>query len=218
MSLWVKVCANTSLADTMLAVDAGADAVGFVFAPSPRQVTIPQVAAIAPALPSVIEKIGVFVNSSFEEIAAAVQTCGLTGVQLHFEAGGDLPARLRNRFGTALRILQVLHYAPDMTDKAKALAEYKNINAILVDSRTAAASGGTGIRFDWDAAASLFRTAEMKMIAAGGLNPSNVAEALSKLAPWGVDVASGVESTPGHKDPEKVRAFVENARNAKLWS
>jgi phosphoribosylanthranilate isomerase len=214
MSLWVKVCANTSLADTMLAVDAGADAVGFVFAPSPRQVTISQVAAIAPELPSSIEKIGVFVNSSFEEIAAAVQTCGLTGVQLHFD-GDDLPVRLRNRFGTALRILQVLHYAPDLTDKAKALAADKNIDAILVDSRTAAAIGGTGIRFDWDAAASLFRTPEMKMIAAGGLNPSNVAEAISKLTPWGVDVASGVESTPDHKDPEKVRAFVKNARNAK---
>ena len=88
-------------------------------------------------------------------------------------------------------------------------------NADFVWARTAAAIGGTGIRFDWDAAASLFRTAEMKMIAAGGLNPSNVAEAVSKLAPWGVDVASGVESTPGHKDPEKVPAFVKNARNAK---
>ena len=214
MSLWVKVCANTSLADTMLAVDAGADAVGFVFSQSPRQVTVQQVAAITPALPSSIEKIGVFVDSSFEAIETAVQTCGLTGVQLHFEGGEGLPAQLRNRFGATLRILKVLHYAPGMKDKAAELASHKNIDAILVDSRTATAVGGTGIRFDWDEAASLFRTAGIKMIAAGGLNPDNVKEAVQKLKPWGVDVASGVEATPGRKDPDKVRAFVLNARRS----
>jgi len=215
MSLWVKVCANTSLADAMLAVEAGADAVGFVFAPSPRQVTMAEVAAIAPALPSSIEKIGVFADSTFEEIAAAVETCGLTGVQLHFEGGEDLAAQLRKRFGAELRILHVLHYAPNVTGKAKALAANKSIDAILVDSRTPTAIGGTGIRFDWDAAPALFRIAGMKMIAAGGLDPANVAEAVSKLNPWGVDAASGVEVIPGRKDPEKVRAFVENSRKAK---
>ncbi|NUQ26990.1 MAG: phosphoribosylanthranilate isomerase, partial [Acidobacteriaceae bacterium] len=91
----------------------------------------------------------------------------------------------------------------------------KQIDAILVDSRTPAAIGGTGVRFDWDAAASLFSGAGMKMVAAGGLGPANVAEAIEKLRPWGVDVASGVEASPGRKDPEKVRAFVENARRAR---
>lgn len=215
MSLWIKICANTSLADAMLAVDAAADAVGFVFAPSPRQVTIEQVANITPALPSSVEKIGVFVDSTVEEIEAAVQTCGLTGVQLHFEGGEDLPAQLRHRFGTTLRILHVLHYSPGTTDKAAALAANKNIDAILVDSRTATAIGGTGIRFDWDAAASLFRTTGKKMIAAGGLNPENVEEAIRKMNPWGVDVVSGVEATPGHKDAGKVRTFVQNARRAR---
>jgi phosphoribosylanthranilate isomerase len=215
MSLWIKVCANTSLADAMLGVDAGADAVGFVFAPSPRQVTVSEVAAIAPALPSAIEKIGVFADSTFEEIAAAVEAGGLTGVQLHFEGGENLPALLRNRFGTALRILHVLHYALDVTDKAKELAANQSVDAILVDSRTPTAMGGTGIRFDWDAAPALFRTAGKNMVVAGGLNPANVGEAVIKLKPWGVDVASGVETRPGSKDPEKVRAFVENARKAK---
>lgn len=215
MSIWVKVCANTSAADAMLAVNAGADAVGFVFAPSPRQVTAAQVAAMTPELPSPVEKIGVFVGSSLEEIASAVETCGLTGVQLHFEGGKDLAARLRARFGAALRILHVVHYGPDAAERAASLAGNKEIDAILVDSRTAAAIGGTGIRFDWDAAASLFDTAGMKMIAAGGLGPANVAEAIDKLNPWGVDVASGVEASPGRKDPEKVRAFVENARRAR---
>ncbi|MBS1803941.1 MAG: phosphoribosylanthranilate isomerase [Acidobacteria bacterium] len=214
MSLWVKICANTSLADTMLAVDAGADAVGFVFAPSPRQVTVEQVAAITPALPSSVEKIGVFVDFTFEQIESAVKTCGLTGVQLHFDGGEDLPARLRSRFGPSIRILHVLHYGPDLVEKAGTLAGNENIDAILVDSRTPTAIGGTGIRFDWDSAASLFRTAGRKMIAAGGLNPSNVTEAISKLQPWGVDVASGVEASPGRKDPNKVQAFVKNSRFA----
>jgi phosphoribosylanthranilate isomerase len=215
MSLWIKVCANTSLADAMLGVDAGADAVGFVFAPSPRQVTVSEVAAITPALPSAIEKIGVFADSTFEEIAAAVETGGLTGVQLHFEGSEDLPSLLRKRFGPDLRILHVLHYALDVTDKAKELAANQSVDAILVDSRTPTAMGGTGIRFDWDAAPALFRTAGKNMVVAGGLNPANVGEAVIKLKPWGVDVASGVETRPGSKDPEKVRAFVENARKAK---
>ena len=214
MSLWIKICANTSLSDALLAAEAGADAVGFVFAPSPRQVTVQQVATIVPALPPSIEKIGLFVDSSFEEIEAAVQNCGLTGVQLHFEGGEDLPAQLRTRFGSALRILHVLHYSPGAPQKAALLARNKNIDAILIDSRTPASVGGTGIRFDWDAAASLIRPAELKMLAAGGLNPSNVDEAISKLQPAGIDVASGVEASPGRKDAQKVREFLENARQA----
>ena len=215
MSVWVKVCANTSAADALMAVEAGADAVGFVFAKSPRRVTVAQVAAITPALPSSVERIGVFAGSTFEEIAVAVETCGLTGVQLHFEGGEDLTGRLRERFGSAIRILHVVHYAADASEKAASLAGNRHIDVILVDSRTPAAIGGTGIRFDWDAAASLFGSVGMKMVAAGGLSPANVAEAIEKLRPWGVDVASGVEAAPGRKDPDKVRAFVENARRVR---
>jgi phosphoribosylanthranilate isomerase len=213
MSVWVKICANTSLEDAKLAVEAGADAVGFVFASSPRHVSAEQVAAITPHLPPGIEKIGVFVDSSFETVESAVTACGLTGVQLHFDGGEHLAAMLRERFGSSLRILHVLHYAPDASQKAAILAGNKCIDAILVDSRTTTTIGGTGIRFDWDAAESLFGSTGPKMIAAGGLNPSNVGEAIRKLRPWGVDVASGVEITPGRKNPEKVREFVKNARN-----
>ena len=213
MSLWVKICANTSLADAMLAADAGADAVGFVFAPSPRQVNAEQVAEITPHLPRSIEKIGVFVDAAFEVVAAAVESSGLTGVQLHFDGGEDLPEMLRQRFGASLRILHVLHYGIDAAEKAVGLARNKSLDAILVDSRTATAIGGTGIRFDWDAAESLFRSTGLKMVAAGGLNPFNVGEAIAKLRPWGVDVASGVEMSPGRKDPAKVRAFIGNARS-----
>src|ERR1035441_10786000 len=115
-NLWIKICGNTSLEDAQLAADAGADAVGFVFAPSPRRVTPVQVAAIVPRLPAKVEKIGVFVDTPFAEIEAAVQTSGLTGVQLHFAAPPDLPARLRERFGPRLRILRVIHFDPNATE------------------------------------------------------------------------------------------------------
>jgi phosphoribosylanthranilate isomerase len=214
MSLWIKICGNTSLSDAMLAADAGADAVGFVFAPSPRRVTVGQVAAIVPKLPANLEKIGVFVDASFEEIEAAVQTTGLTGVQLHFNAAPELPAQLRTRFGPALRILRVVHFDPGDSGAASATSEEPSIDGILVDSRTAAAVGGTGRSFDWAAASkTLFQAADqLRLIAAGGLSPENVAEAIATLRPWGVDVVSGVEAAPGRKDPAKVRAFIVNAR------
>ena len=98
-NLWIKICGNTSLEDAQLAADAGADAVGFVFAPSPRRVTPALVAAIVPQLPATLEKIGVFVDAPFAEIEATVQTSALTGVQLHFAAPPELPARLRAHFG-----------------------------------------------------------------------------------------------------------------------
>ena len=213
MSLWVKICGNTSLDDSLLAADAGADAVGFVFGPSPRQVTPQQVAAIVPALPSALEKIGVFVDASFEEIVSTVESCSLTGVQLHFDAAPELTANLRARFGRLLRILRVVHFGIESI--AAARLDDPNIDAILVDSRTATETGGTGQTFDWSAARStLFRDADRKkpLVAAGGLSPENVAEAIAALQPWGVDVVSGVEAAPGRKDPAKVRAFIANAR------
>src|SRR5579862_7625505 len=102
--IWVKICANTSLEDAQLAADAGADAVGFVFGASPRQVTRELVAEIVPQLPPTLEKIGVFVDASFDEIASALVACSLTGVQLHFDAPAEMPARIRSRFGPGLRI------------------------------------------------------------------------------------------------------------------
>jgi phosphoribosylanthranilate isomerase len=214
MSLWIKICANTTLADAQLAVEAGADAVGFVFARSPRRVTPEQVVAIAPRLPATVEKIGVFVDAGFAEVAGAVERCGLTGVQLH-SGGEQAPSKqLRQRFGPSLRILRVIHYGEDATAQLHAAHADTAIDAVLVDSRTTTLVGGTGIAFDWQAArASLFSgESPLKLIAAGGLTPANVAQAIAVLRPWGVDVASGVESSPGRKDPHKVRDFVANAR------
>jgi phosphoribosylanthranilate isomerase len=218
MSQWVKICANTSLEDAQLAADAGADAVGFVFAPSPRRITAAQAAAIVPHLPAALEKIGVFVDASFDEIAATVETAGLTGVQLHFIAAAELPAQLRERFGPELRILRVVHFDAEAATAAEELNYDDNVDAILVDSRTATAVGGTGKVFDWSLASrTLFQNdpaRERRLIAAGGLTPENVAEAIAILRPCGVDVVSGVEAAPGRKDPAKVRAFVANARAA----
>lgn len=216
MSLWIKICANTSLEDTLLAVETGADAVGFVLAPSPRRVTAAEVAAIIPHLPASIEKIGVFVDAEIDAICATVRACGLTGVQLHSEAGPELTAPLRERLGPQLRILRVVHFGPEAAAQTEAVAADPNVDAVLVDSRTAKAVGGTGIAFDWALARSvLFQGAkERKLIAAGGMNPANVAEAVATLRPWGVDVASGVEAAPGRKDPEKVLQFVTRARAA----
>jgi phosphoribosylanthranilate isomerase len=216
MSFWIKICANTSLEDAQLAADAGADAVGFVFAISPRRITPAQVAAIVPHLPASLEKIGVFVDASFDEIVSTVETTGLTGVQLHFNTAPGLPAQLRTRFGPKLQILRVVHFVPGAT-LADTHDSDPHVDAILVDSRTATAVGGTGRTFDWSAARkTLFENAKARtrLIAAGGLTPDNVAEAIAILQPWGVDVVSGVEAVPGRKDPAKVRAFIANARAA----
>jgi len=211
MNLWVKICGNTSFEDAMVAAAAGADAVGFVLAASPRQVTVELVASITPKLPPSIEKIGVFVDSTLEEIETAVRLCGLTGVQVHVGGGSELAARLRERLGPELRILRVLHFGANLMERAMAAAGERDVDAILIDSRTATAVGGTGIRFDWNAAESVFRGAGTRLVVAGGLTPLNVAEAVEKLRPWGVDVVSGVEAAPGRKDPEKVREFVRTA-------
>ena len=220
MSLWIKICANTSLADAMIAAEAGADAVGFVFASSPRRVTVEQAAAIVRELPAEIEKIGVFVNATLDEIAATVEAAGLTGAQLHWDAPAELTAKLRARFGTRLKILRVVHFEADARERAAAAALDPSVDAILIDSRTATAVGGTGQTYDWALASkTLFQNAkERKLIAAGGLTPENVAEAIVTLRPWGVDVVSGVEFAPGRKDAAKVRAFIENARNAQTRS
>jgi phosphoribosylanthranilate isomerase len=220
MSVWIKICGNTSLHDAQIAAGAGADAVGFVFAPSPRQVTRELVADVVPQLPPTLEKIGVFVDASFDEIASTLVACSLTGVQLHFDAPAELPARIRSRFGPGLRILRAIHFDAETAGKAPAPFHDGNVDAILVDSRTAKAAGGTGVAYDWNLASdTLFqsvKTRESLLVAAGGLTPENVAEAMATLHPWGVDVATGVESEPGRKDPAKVHAFIVNARAAQV--
>jgi phosphoribosylanthranilate isomerase len=216
--MWIKICANTNLDDASLAAELGADALGFVFAPSKRRVTAEQVAAITLHLPAAVEKIGVFYTLDPEEIVSAVRIGGLTGVQLHGGFSPDVIGSIKAQL-PRIRIIQTAHWknegqtADAFSQQLAELQVAKNIDAVLVDSRTATASGGTGVAFDWNAARdSLLALEPVRLIVAGGLNPANVQQAIAVLRPWGVDVASGVESVPGRKDPEKLAAFIANAR------
>jgi phosphoribosylanthranilate isomerase len=219
--MWIKICANTTLDDALQAARLGADAVGFVFAPSARRVTAEQVAAITPHLPGPIERIGVFATQDEDEIAGTVRRAGLSGLQLHGGFDLALSARLRARLGDGFVIVQTLHWTAD-TDAAELARQLREIAAagvvdrVLVDSQVGAALGGTGVSFDWAEASEVFSAdfGRLKLIVAGGLRPENVAQAIETLGPWGVDVASGVEAAPGRKDPEKLAAFIRNAREA----
>ena len=216
--MWIKICGNTNLEDAAHAAETGADAVGFVFAESPRHVTATQVSAITPHLPAGLEKIGVFVSTGFDEIVQTITSCSLTGVQLHAHQDMTLASRLRDHFGTELKILRAVHYAQDLASQLDAAQQDRSVDGVLVDSRTATAIGGTGVRFDWQAARKEFFAAasHLKLIAAGGLKPENVTEAIHTLQPWGVDVVSGVEAAPGKKDPARVKAFVHAAKIAAI--
>lgn len=217
---WVKICGNTSLPDAQLAVELGADALGFVFAESKRRVTPAHVSTITPHLPKGIERVGVFYSRDAAEIASMVEQAGLTAAQLHGGLDLRLLQQLRQRLGNQFNLIQTLHWVVG-TDSAHRLKEELDqiagsnlVDRVLVDSRVGAAGGGTGVAFDWKAARSVFRgvAPHLRIIAAGGLRPDNVAEAIRELEPWGVDVASGVEAAPGEKDPERLRAFLQTAK------
>jgi phosphoribosylanthranilate isomerase len=218
--MWVKICANTNLEDALTAAALGADAVGFVFAPSKRQVTAGQVRAITEALPTTIERVGVFAFTSVAEIAAAVTEARLTTIQLH---GGVVTAFARSLVeATGAQLIQTIAWqVEDPHASASALYQLEEVareglgDRILIDAQIGITSGGLGVAFDWQQARPVFAAAPagVKLIVAGGLRPENVAEANRVLDPWGVDVASGVEREPGRKDPAKLKAFLEAARS-----
>jgi phosphoribosylanthranilate isomerase len=214
---WVKLCGTTDLHDAELSVAAGTDALGFIFAPSPRRIAIAEAAEIIARLPDGIEKIGVFVNQTPAHVAEVAQQAGLSGVQLH----GDEPVEQMPEFRRALgerRIIKTLQ-ARDILKAPERLAEYLaargSIDAILLDSGSALQRGGTGTPFAWQEVAPFAAAvrAAMPLIVAGGLNPQNVAKAIQLFAPWGVDVVSGVESEPGKKDEARLRDFVAAVRH-----
>jgi phosphoribosylanthranilate isomerase len=214
--IWVKICATTNLRDAQASLAAGADALGFIFAPSSRQIEIDQAAEIISSLADDIEKIGVFVNQTPAEVAEVAEQTGLTGIQLH----GDEPADQMEQYRQALaqrKIIKTLQArellsAPDSLDGY--LRSRQSIDAILLDAGSPTQRGGTGQPFDWAAAAPIVVKvrAQMPVIIAGGLNPGNVAEAIRLFAPWGVDVVSGVERETGRKDEAKLRSFVGAVR------
>lgn len=219
--MWVKVCANTNVADAKLAAEMGADAVGFVFAPSKRQVNAAQVAEMTRALPESVEKVGVFTSVDAEEILEAARVAGLTAVQLHSAYDAELVAAMR---GGSLTVLQVVDVAADADEATlrKALLgplRNKDVMAVLLDASHGGASGGTGKTFDWERTAQVVRDVraetEGRVIIAGGLNAENVAQAIEAFEPFGVDAASGTEESPGKKSTERMQAFVQAAKSAR---
>ncbi|SNT31066.1 phosphoribosylanthranilate isomerase [Granulicella rosea] len=229
--MWIKICANTNLDDALMAAELGADAVGFVFAPSKRQVTVEQVAAITPHLPRNVERIGVFTTTSDDEIIQIVGKADLTGVQLH---GGHHDAEYISRLGArpgenyveVIRTASWVVNGDEESDRQAAelllqLAHHTRVDTrILLDSKVKDELGGTGIAFNWAKARAVIdsdsRLKAHDIILAGGLNPENVADAIRALHPWGVDVASGVEEVPGRKAPERLKRFIEAARAVRL--
>jgi len=221
--MWIKICANTNLEDAQLAAELGADAVGFVFGPSTRQVTAAEVARITPHLPEGLECVGVFPALEAQQIAGIAQECGLTTVQLHGGLNLELVRQLDEIFNGQVKLIQTVHWQvdADASNAAVVAEQLRQIDAdgligrVLIDAKVGPALGGTGVSFDWDAARATLAEAGtgLKLIVAGGLRPENVADAIRRLNPWGVDVASGVEQSPGRKSPEKLAAFIRASRN-----
>jgi phosphoribosylanthranilate isomerase len=198
----IKICGMTRVEDALMAVEAGADAVGLIFwAGSKRAVGVEQAQAITRALPPLISTVGVFVNETPDRVRTVADAVGLSGVQLH----GDEVVSDWARFPRpVLKAMPIEQYATSPWRTARA--------AILVDAHDPVTIGGTGRTIDWEAARDIAAT--RPLVLAGGLTPDNVAEAVTLVAPWGVDVASGVEQSPGVKDPARVLAFVQAVRAA----
>jgi phosphoribosylanthranilate isomerase len=204
METRVKICGITNLADAQSAVEAGADALGFNFYDkSPRFVTIQRAAEITKQIPPFVMRVGVFVNAQEEFVLRAIAEAGLTMLQFH---GDELP-----EFCAQFGLMSMKAFR--MRDE-KSLAELPQFqtDAYLLDAFSPEARGGTGEKFNWDLAVEAQKFGK-PIFLAGGLTPENVADAVRKVNPFGVDVASGVESSPGKKDPAKVKAFIAAAKS-----
>jgi phosphoribosylanthranilate isomerase len=199
--MFVKICGITTEDDALLAVAMGADAVGFVFAPSPRQVTALAVYDIVRRLPPEVLTVGVFRNESPGRVVDIANRSGVKAVQLH---GNERPEEAIEIARSIRRVYKAFPAGSPLVQRAR---EYPS-DMVLVDS----AQPGSGEVFDWTMVEDVPKG--LKVILAGGLTPDNVAHAIEVVDPWGVDVSSGVESSPGRKDPRKVRAFITAARAA----
>ncbi|HEX5432983.1 MAG TPA: phosphoribosylanthranilate isomerase [Candidatus Angelobacter sp.] len=216
MRTWIKFCGTTSLADALASVEAGADALGFIFAPSKRQITPEKAREIIRELPESIERVGVFVDESADTICEIVKTAALTMVQLHGNESPEFIARFQSGPVGAhkLRVIKTVVVRGDFhLELEKFVNAASPPDAILLDS-----GAGSGRVFDWRGVRPFLTGTEMRFIVAGGLDPSNVSEALAMFRPFGVDVVSGVETAPGKKDPVKLQAFVAAVRNAEKES
>ena len=206
----VKICGITNVDDALLAADCGADAIGFVFADSPRRIDFGEAAEIAGAVPAFVARVGVFVNAPLKLVTDCLATF-LDCVQLHgeesvFECEAVAFCRGRSRIIKVFRV----HDKSDLN----ILDRYKGVTGMFhLDTRVPGKKGGTGRTFDWNVAVEAKRWGK-PVVLSGGLTPDNVGEAVGQVKPYAVDVSSGVESEPGVKDPKKVREFVKRAKGA----
>jgi phosphoribosylanthranilate isomerase len=212
---WVKICGMTNLEDALVAVDAGADAVGFVFyEKSPRCVSVETVREIVAKLPEKVERVGVFVNEQEDSICSVIDEAGITAVQMHGDNEDPHVADLVVGRRPEIKVLAAISMHHPNPRGWAMMWHPDSVRAFLLDSGTVSKHGGTGEAFDWSAATPVLADIRRlgRIVAAGGLTPANVGKAIEILKPWGVDVASGVEARPGKKDPGKVRAFVRAVR------
>jgi phosphoribosylanthranilate isomerase len=212
---WVKICGTTNLEDALVAVEAGADAVGFVFyEKSPRCVSVETAREIVEKLPAGVEKVGVFVNQLEDALCDVADRVGLTAIQMHGSDEDPHVADLVVAKRPKLKVVAAISMSLECPDGWAATWHPDVVHAFLVDSGDSSKPGGTGKAFDWRASAPTLEKIKKlgRVVAAGGLTPETVPAAVGILKPWGVDVASGVEARPGKKDPEKVRAFVRAVR------
>ncbi|MCU0783732.1 MAG: phosphoribosylanthranilate isomerase [Verrucomicrobia bacterium] len=204
MSVKVKICGITNLADAQVAIEAGADMLGFVVCEaSPRFVTVEKITDIARQLPPHIVKAGVFVNPTEELVTQAIAGCGLNLLQFHGDETPDYCLQFGVMSMKAFRIRDV--------ESLKALLNYQT-DAWLLDAFAPGERGGTGAKFNWDLAIEAKKFGR-PIFLAGGLTPENVAAAVRQVQPFGVDVSSGVESAPGKKDAGKIRSFIQAVRS-----
>lgn len=199
--MFVKICGTTSEEDALLAVAMGADAVGFVFAPSPRQIAPALAGDIAKRLPPEVLTVGVFRDESPQRVVEIMESAGLRAAQLHGRESAEQTTWIRRRVRTVIKGFVA-------GDRAISTAGEYGADIVLLD----AATPGSGQVFDWRLAEGV--PSGTRLLLAGGLHDGNVADAIAQVQPWGVDAASGVESSPGKKDPRRLRAFVAAAKNA----
>jgi len=202
----VKICGITSLEDALSAVEAGADALGFVFyKESPRHIFPEQAARIISQLPPFVQVAGLFVNEEAATVNELADLCRLDLIQLHGDEPADYCQLIRRRVLKAFRVRSLTCLDP--------IRDYP-VAGYLLDTFSPSFYGGTGLSFNWEIAAEAVKR-HQRIILAGGLTPDNVAEAIRLVRPWAVDVSSGVESAPGTKDHQKVREFIRNAKEVK---
>jgi phosphoribosylanthranilate isomerase len=203
MSVKVKICGITSVVDAQAATEAGADMIGLMFYErSPRHISLAAAAEISRAMPPFVMRVGVFVNPPEDLVLRAIAECGLSLLQFH---GEETP-----EFCTQFGVMSMKAFRIRDAGSLATLPAYPT-DAWLLDAFSPAAYGGTGAKFNWDLALEAQQLGR-PIFLAGGLTPETVAEAVRIVHPFGVDVSSGVESSPGKKDPAKVRAFIEAAK------